>query len=285
MAQHVDVAFKRTIRNATDACQHCILAYSSPQSASRVNNYWVKKVYKPSPTRKNNAYMLTREDDVADIDDVVFTFRGTVGSRDVLDAIDIRMTGMRMCHTTRCHDGGKVHRGFYDVFRSVEGSIAGDLQDLETTTPTTPTRRRRNITFTGHSMGGAIAMLAAARFAPMMRDAGYDARCFAFGCPPFADRVFGNTIRDTDHFCVQLNLDVIPAIPYLSELTVMPNTLEITREGDPSCVIRKDANDVADFASKVMACGNYDVIVANHRMESYQTALSSLRRRLEDPVP
>lgn len=65
----------------------------------------------------------------------------------------------------------KVHEGFLQQFQSVESILS---KTIEQSTPKT-------ITFTGHSLGGGIAQIAALHFGQRWKD--NKLSCHTFGCP------------------------------------------------------------------------------------------------------
>ncbi len=73
---------------------------------------------------------------------------------------------------------GHVHRGFHDALDEIWGEVEHRLMDLAQT-------GQRSFWFTGHSMGAAIATLAAARWRTSARRAVY-----TFGSPRVGDRAF-----------------------------------------------------------------------------------------------
>ena len=73
---------------------------------------------------------------------------------------------------------GHVHRGFHDALDEIWGEVERRLTDLAQS-------GQRSFWFTGHSMGAAIATLAAARWQTSARRAVY-----TFGSPRVGDRAF-----------------------------------------------------------------------------------------------
>jgi hypothetical protein len=104
--------------------------------------------------------------------DVVVAFRGT--ERDPRDyAADVKTWKIAW------RAGGSVHAGFADAFESVWPPLKQWIAGR-------PGRRL----FTGHSLGGALAMLAASLSGP--------ARLMTFGCPRVGDAAFVRTLAAID---------------------------------------------------------------------------------------
>ena len=96
--------------------------------------------------------------------------------------------------------GGRVHRGFLErldrSWRQVLGRVGGNL-------------RGRSLWVTGHSMGGALSILAGQRFA----EAGLPPTgVYAFGAPKVGDEAFKAGYRPP-LFCVDNRHDVVPWLP------------------------------------------------------------------------
>ena len=72
--------------------------------------------------------------------------------------------------------GGRVHVGFYTAFRKVEDAIAAGLKK----------HQDKPWIFTGHSLGAALALLAAATWKPEA--------VYMYGCPRMGNKAFVGTI-------------------------------------------------------------------------------------------
>jgi len=121
---------------------------------------------------------------------VVIAFRGTDTLLDWLDFnVDLA--------PVRWEAGGKVHRGFKEAFDAVWNRLE-------------PARRPGvPLIFTGHSLGGALATLAASRQAPTST--------YTFGSPRVGDAVFGATVPRQAFFRIVNNRDLVTDVPTLLE--------------------------------------------------------------------
>ena len=104
-------------------------------------------------------------------DFVIVAFRGTEPDEwsDVLTDVKIQLVPWTV---------GEVHRGFKEALDSIWPTLAAELAALP----------GRTVWFTGHSLGAALATLAADRFA------GTRAVC-TFGCPRVGDAVFATAFN------------------------------------------------------------------------------------------
>ena len=82
-----------------------------------------------------------------------------------------------------CESGGKVHQGFNDAFKTVALDIQDELDD----------KKYRNLPLyiTGHSLGGALATIAAKK---LSHEAGL-AACYTFGAPRVGDEEWISQIK------------------------------------------------------------------------------------------
>ncbi len=94
---------------------------------------------------------------------------------------------------------GTVHYGFKEEFTEVWSDIAQYL-----TTVTTP------IIYTGHSLGGALALLAASVKPPHM--------VYTFGAPRVGDQQFVNSLKDIPIYRIVNNRDAVPTLPPVTAL-------------------------------------------------------------------
>lgn len=114
-------------------------------------------------------------------------FRGTTGFRNWLLDLDVWPVDWP--------PGGLVHRGFTDALAQIWPTLETALSIEETGT----------LFFGGHSLGGALAILAASMRMP---DAVY-----TFGTPRVGDRSFCQTIEPDRIFNISNGRDIVPSLP------------------------------------------------------------------------
>lgn len=99
-------------------------------------------------------------------------------------------------------DYGKVHLGFYKAYDSVKEQIGRF--------------RRNNVVFTGHSLGGALAQVAAIERSNL--NPWVNIEVYTFGSPRVfnkkGSKTFNNEIKDSFHFV--LNNDIVPRVPFIN---------------------------------------------------------------------
>ncbi len=129
-------------------------------------------------------------------DTVYVTFRGTSSFKDVITDMNIR--------TIRIKDKIRVHEGFYNQFKSVEIEITKRLiKHIDA----------KNIIFTGHSLGGALAQLAAAYYGEILDFS--NVICHTFGSPRVGNKYFVEWFSKhvDENIRVENNRDPVPMIP------------------------------------------------------------------------
>ncbi len=116
---------------------------------------------------------------------------------------------------------GSIHRGFANTLPVVSAVIPTILQDLQDL-PHTPRNRHQRIWFTGHSMGGALAVLAAKEVYVRHHIL---PRVYTYGAPRVGNRTFGQHYEPT-HYRVERRKDLVPYAfpPY----TLIPGTYKHT---------------------------------------------------------
>ena len=90
--------------------------------------------------------------------------------------------------------GGRVHRGFKTIFGNIWQDMVGELQ-----------RVRKPLFYTGHSLGGALAILAAASLPPRA--------VYTFGAPRVGDADFVAALRPARIFHVVNPNDLVTTLP------------------------------------------------------------------------
>ena len=139
--------------------------------------------------------------------------------------------------------GGKVHQGFREALDAIWVPISNAIEALPDGTP---------VIYTGHSLGGAVATLAASRRPPAVT--------YTFGSPRAGDAAFGSTVPVDSLFRIVNNRDVITELPiglghvgqlhYIThngQIRVNPDTGAIVLDRlkrDPSFELKRNLVDV-----------------------------------------
>ncbi len=149
-----------------------------------------------------NATFIERRDTQAFIayndSAIVLAFRGTSSIQDWMTDSDLSLTSVRT--------GGKVHSGFFRALCLVWNDILQVITSVQT--------KAQPLWITGHSLGAALAALAAARF-----DLELDkpvSGVYTFGQPRVGDRDFARIVNaDLNHRFYRFvnNSDVVTRIP------------------------------------------------------------------------
>ena len=100
---------------------------------------------------------------------IVLAFRGT----EATSIKDIKADAR--AKTTQCETGGKIHSGFKEAFGRVERAIQEKINQKEF--------QNKPLLITGHSLGGALATIAAKK----LSHEGGIAACYTFGSPRVGD--------------------------------------------------------------------------------------------------
>ena len=121
----------------------------------------------------------------------VLAFRGT--EADIKDIkADLKATTIEV-------DGHKIHSGFYGAFLSVKEDVERALDSIKD--------NGYPLYITGHSLGGALALLATKFLASNSLGA-----CYTFGSPRVASSEFGDAIK-TPIYRVINAADLVPRVP------------------------------------------------------------------------
>ena len=108
---------------------------------------------------------------------ITLAFRGTEATSVKDIKSDLRAT------TTKCDSGGNIHSGFKDAFEQVEREIQKTLNKQKFA--------HKPLFITGHSLGGALATIAAKK----LKHAGGIAACYTFGAPRVGDEEWISNIK------------------------------------------------------------------------------------------
>lgn len=120
----------------------------------------------------------------------VLVFRGT--ERALKDVVtDLEIGKLRLGGVSK-----DIHEGFLEAFNSVWGDIASELAQLPATCP---------LFYAGHSLGAALATLAAASRAPQA--------LYTFGSPRVGNQVFVESLAQFPIHRVVDDRDLVPTLP------------------------------------------------------------------------
>jgi hypothetical protein len=111
---------------------------------------------------------------------------------------------------------GRVHQGFSSVLRRTWGQIESVLDEA----------KDKPLYLTGHSMGGALAVLAACRLARMGRP---PVAIYTYGAPRIGDRAFCAGYKLSTYRVVN-RLDLVPELPLASMKRLLPEKPLLTNE-------------------------------------------------------
>ncbi|CCC09085.1 unnamed protein product [Sordaria macrospora k-hell] len=101
--------------------------------------------------------------------------------------------------------GCLVHTGFYTAWKEVATKVTAAVKSAKATYPS------YSIGVTGHSLGGAVATVAAA----YLRKAGYTADLYTFGSPRVGNKAFAafTTSQSGEEYRVTHDKDPVPRLP------------------------------------------------------------------------
>lgn len=121
---------------------------------------------------------------------------------------------------TRLAEGdlaSRVHSGFYAGFKSVRAEITAGIEAARQRLGDSGHRAR--VYFTGHSLGGALAMIAT-------RELEFDGcgACYTFGAPRTADYNYFWRMK-TPHYRVVNSSDMVPRVPPGAEIVLLDTLL------------------------------------------------------------
>ena len=144
---------------------------------------------------------------------LVLAFRGTETNKAADIKADISANPMQVGRERGDH---KVHEGFYQAFQAVEALIRKDLDN--------PEHASLPLYITGHSLGGALAVVATYCLA-----SDSIAACYTYGAPRVGNRAFGLDIKPPIYRVVNA-ADLVPRLPpsfFIEGLTLLLRWLPV----------------------------------------------------------
>ncbi|WP_128700313.1 lipase family protein [Candidatus Velamenicoccus archaeovorus] len=148
------------------------------------------KLIRPFSESETQGFLARREQDKI----AVLAFRGTEVKKwwDILTDLDFRFY--------RAGKGAKIHNGFQRAFACAQKMLEEEVRNLE--------KENFAIYITGHSLGGALALVAAKYLS-----SDNIAACYTFGSPRVGNSELGDTIKPPIYRIVNAN-DLVPRVPF-----------------------------------------------------------------------
>lgn len=207
--------------------------------------------------RDAQGYMLWKSNTI------YISFRGTSDICDIIDVVDIR--------PKRLMKDIAVHNGFAEQFFSLEPKITNDIKEIISSFPI------ERIIFTGHSMGGSIATIAAAYYASMFTK--MYITCHTFGTPATGNQSFVDWFKDGVDESTRLEIeeDLVPLIPINKQFHHIPDGVRLKENGDVDNSYEVTYTTYADIISKLLRKSDLHALTVNHSCEKYLERLLSIK--------
>ena len=132
-------------------------------------------------------------------------FRGT----EATSFVDIKTDANAVI--TKCPSGGRIHSGFNEAFDLVKKQIQVDLNRQAQSDLNNPENKNKPLIITGHSLGGALAMIATKHLHHDVKDIKI-AACYTFGSPRVGDEEWFSGIK-TPIYRVVNAVDCVTMLP------------------------------------------------------------------------
>lgn len=180
----------------------------------------------------------------------VLAFRGTTADfRNILTDIKIRFY--------RDKSGARLSTGFSEAYALVQNDIAAAVGALDPNLP---------LYITGHSLGGALAVIASNRIHPWDRIAS----CYTYGCPRVGNGEFANQLWKVPIYRQVHSSDIVPRVPLPIGYRHAGDMRYIKRSGD----LVEGPNPIGTFFSFFYsALTGIKNPFLNHRSAGYVDAL------------
>jgi hypothetical protein len=190
---------------------------------------------------------------------------------DTKDVIDIR-------HQTLSSPQCKVHKGFHSQFFSIENFITQDIKDIITS------YKIDEISFSGHSLGGALAIIASPFYGEMVKKQmkldNIRISTYSFGTVSVGNLHFLKWFLEnvTDHYRIENKKDIIPFVPVHPTFVHLPNRYVFKDNGivETSVSSQVQSSQLLRFLiNKDLWTNGLNSIFKDHACESYVSNIRS----------
>lgn len=215
--KNISNKYNNEVNNIMFSCLRSLLAYEKPQFMTKY--FMEQKLYKylkgenikelvdirMNPIFYNGPQIRKNRSDVQGYmiyskKTLYITFRGSNDIQDLLACLDIRTEnlGKNIC----------IHKGYYRQFKAIEPDITSDILRISNSFEID------KIVFSGHSLGGALATIAAPYYNNIFSGSKYIA-CHTFGSTSVGNENFVNWFNENvnENYRVECEYDIIPLLP------------------------------------------------------------------------
>ena len=142
-------------------------------------------------------------------------YRGQIDGTDAVEAL-AEATGMVL------PDGMQLHRGFCEAYLALRAPILAALDEIDEIHASAGGTKPLHVQVTGHSMGGAVGMLAALELAHLRRTGARPLgviSTYTFAAPRLGNSHFAELFQRTfpsadEHWSLQVPSDAVPHLPF-----------------------------------------------------------------------
>jgi len=199
---------------------------------------------------------------VWDKNNIYVNYTGTRDISDMMKNIDIR-------HKTLFKDI-KVHKGFHDKFFAIETELTKDIKYLVKEYPI------KNIHFTGHSSGGATALISGPYYGNMLQKYRIIVDTFASTCVGNIHFLNWFSNHVDVHSRIEMEGDIVPYIPIHDAFYHVPHGIFLKKDGDIELQYNIAPYNYITVLSMLSDKQKRDEINKDHSCDTYLEFLTNL---------
>lgn len=246
-----------TLENAMTLADFSHLAYLNAEFVQKQLAQWGYGSFEWIEDQKSDTQAFVAAKD----NHVIVCFRGTGSGKDwIVDA--------KLLKTSSVDGKGRVHRGFKSALDSVWGRIARKLDTFAAD---------KKVYFTGHSLGAALAQLAAYRRAITNLD--QVAGVYVYGSPRVGNQdykeAYDGLLQDKTFLHIN-NTDLVPQVPPrilgYRHLGKAPNRFDVghnlSSAVEAMLEVAEEVERIDQLSPELQTAIRYDMIAANESVEA-----------------
>lgn len=198
-------------KQVSNSCKYSWMSYYSIQHINKKHKN-IKLLEGNKTVNTNSICLYVKESQ----SESYIAFRGSSSLYDFKDVLTI---------LPQRETKGIVHKGFHNKYLNIQNTLDNVLFDDTS----------KHLIFTGHSMGGCVALVSALKTREFLKLKNIDKQiyCYMFGSPCVGDKDFLNYAEEhlDGLLGIDLNTDIVPYIP-LNPFFRKPDNLIILKESE-----------------------------------------------------